>query len=546
MQRLRLLAALLCAAATITTATIVFLAVAPAAAGAGAVAPAISRPAVVLDEEPRVRYRPPVDAPVRDPYRAPAGPYAPGNRGIEFDTAPGAPVLAPAEGTVAFAGVVARQRWVSITHRDGLRSTVGPLSDVSVTAGRRVSAGDQVGRADGPLLFTLRRGENYIDPASVLEASGSWVHLAKLQAAASSGGLALPSLGQLAPLLEQVASGAAGAAGAAAAGWLWVPMWSAPTLVDPGRLIWEAGVAARDWWEQRSSCTARSVAPPPPPTRRVAVLVAGLGSTSKAASIDDLDVGALGYAPGDVIRFSYRGGRIPGQVSGELAAISVSGYEQVDTLGDLDVAAARLADLLIEAADALPAGVPLDVMAHSQGGLITRLALVLIERRRPDLLVRLGLVATLASPHHGAPIAGGVTLLTEMPVLDRGVDQVEQIAGTGLDPRSPAVRQLAPHSSVITALDGLRPPSGVRVISIAARGDLVVPVPRTRIDGARNITVAVDGLNDHAGLPGSPAALREIALGIAGLDPTCVGLGEGILGAVAGSVVDQLEGGAAG
>ena len=27
---------------------------------------------------------PPVDAPVLDPFRAPAGPYGPGNRGIEY------------------------------------------------------------------------------------------------------------------------------------------------------------------------------------------------------------------------------------------------------------------------------------------------------------------------------------------------------------------------------------------------------------------------------------------------------------------------------
>src|SRR4051794_30206512 len=77
--------------------------------------------------EPAEGYRPPVDAPVRDPYRAPPSPYAAGNRGIEYDTAAGTPVVAPAAGTVAFAGVVAGARWVAIDHPDGLRSTVGPM-----------------------------------------------------------------------------------------------------------------------------------------------------------------------------------------------------------------------------------------------------------------------------------------------------------------------------------------------------------------------------------------------------------------------------------
>lgn len=487
-----------------------------------------------LYEPAPVRYRAPVDAPVRDPYRAPAGPYAAGNRGIEYDTARGAPVGAPAEGTIAFAGVVARERWVSIIHADGLRSTVGPLSEVAVSVGQRVSSGERIGRADGALLFTLRRGETYIDPASVLDQAASRVHLAKLRERAP-GGPALPSLGDLAPLLVHAASG-----------WAWVPAWTSPTLIDPGRLAWDAGVAARDWWEQRASCTAGSVAPPQPPGRRVAVLVAGLGSSSTAASIDDLDVEALGYESRDVIRFSYRGGRIPGEVARELGEIGVSSYEQADTMGDLEVAAARLADLLIAAADALAPGVPVDVMAHSQGGLITRLALAVIELRRPDLLERFGLVVTFASPHRGAPIAGGAALLAAVPVLGRGVDGVGQLAGTGVDPRSLALRQLAPGSDVIAELDGLRPPPGVRLVSIAARGDVVVPVPRTRIAGATNITVAVEGINDHAGLPGSPAALREVALGLAGLGPTCVGLGRSILNAVVGSAADQLEGGAGG
>ena len=41
---------------------------------------------------------PPVDAPVLDPFRLPAGPYGPGNRGIEYDTEPGEIVLAAAGG----------------------------------------------------------------------------------------------------------------------------------------------------------------------------------------------------------------------------------------------------------------------------------------------------------------------------------------------------------------------------------------------------------------------------------------------------------------
>src|SRR5436190_15456090 len=58
--------------------------------------------------------RPPVDAPVTEPFRAPATPYGPGHRGIEYGTAPGAVVRAPGPGVVAFAGVVASRRFVAV------------------------------------------------------------------------------------------------------------------------------------------------------------------------------------------------------------------------------------------------------------------------------------------------------------------------------------------------------------------------------------------------------------------------------------------------
>src|SRR3954447_6175941 len=79
------------------------------AAGAGS-------PAAAQTSSSQVVYRPPVDAPVHDPFRAPVGPYGPGHRGIEYDTAPGTPVGASAEGTVLFAGDVAGARWVTIRH----------------------------------------------------------------------------------------------------------------------------------------------------------------------------------------------------------------------------------------------------------------------------------------------------------------------------------------------------------------------------------------------------------------------------------------------
>ena len=68
-------------------------------------------------------YAPPVDAPVADPFRPPATGFGPGNRGIEYATAPGTVVRAVGDGVVAFAGLVAGTRHVTVRHADGVRTT---------------------------------------------------------------------------------------------------------------------------------------------------------------------------------------------------------------------------------------------------------------------------------------------------------------------------------------------------------------------------------------------------------------------------------------
>jgi biotin carboxyl carrier protein len=134
-----------------------------------AIAPATPAAAEPTAAEPSpVTYTPPVDAPISDPFRAPATPYGPGHRGIEYDTAPGTEVHASAPGTVVFAGSVAGSRWVTISHRDGVRTTYGPLAEVVVDTGQQVAAGAVLGATVQRLLLTARVAENYVDPALLL------------------------------------------------------------------------------------------------------------------------------------------------------------------------------------------------------------------------------------------------------------------------------------------------------------------------------------------------------------------------------------------
>lgn len=119
-----------------------------------------------LAGEPPV-YQPPVDDAVRDPFRPPATPYGPGNRGLEYDTVGGETARAIGPGVVAFAGRVAGRGVVSVVHPDGLRSSLTGLARITVRKGDRVVTGSVVGVAAPLLHLGVRRDGTYIDPASL-------------------------------------------------------------------------------------------------------------------------------------------------------------------------------------------------------------------------------------------------------------------------------------------------------------------------------------------------------------------------------------------
>lgn len=136
--------------------------------GIAVVSAAAMLTAIPASADARVVLSPPTDAAVLDPFRPPDGPYGAGNRGIEYATGPGAPIRAAAEGLVAFAGSVGRERFVSIDHPGGLRTTYGYVGTVLVPEGRRVARGDTVAVAAGPFHFTVRVDGAYTDPADWL------------------------------------------------------------------------------------------------------------------------------------------------------------------------------------------------------------------------------------------------------------------------------------------------------------------------------------------------------------------------------------------
>ena len=467
------------------------------------------RPAAATAEAAAGPWLVPVEAPIVDPFRPPKTRFSAGNRGLEFGTLGGEVVVAVANGVVTFVGQVGGARFVVVSHPNGLRSTYGYLQATVVVRGQRVEGGQRVARAATGFHLTARLGDVYVDPALLF--AGAEVVLALVESGLPT---TRPASAGLTPNSGDPRAAANHAAG---------------DLRLSAQLV--AAAEAADAW-YREECTEAGAEVAPAGAGRILVQVAGLGSRPGEGSIGGLDTSLAGYESDDIVGFSYAGGCTPepfghldpSRLSAALEAATSYGPE--DTHQDINISAGRLADL-IEAIAVERPGQPIDIAAHSLGGIVTRRALEILETRGD---VPVSVVVTIASPHQGSDLAtaavaaGGDTTVTD--VVDaaatmRDADAVSQVAEAGehhLDPPDP-------------------PPEGVTVVAIAGATDLVVPADAAIWDGASNVivpTAVSDGAGVHSALPSDPRVARELNLAVAGAAPGCVALAQ-LLQSVAAS-----------
>jgi murein DD-endopeptidase MepM/ murein hydrolase activator NlpD len=171
-------AVLVAAGAMLTaTATSAPAALTVAAPSAAATAPSSAAPAVTPANQraaPAV-IRPliavaPVAGQVQRPFEQPDGPYGRGHRGADLVARRSERVRAAMPGTVRFAGPVAGELWITVTHADGLETTYGGVSS-TVEVGERVAIGQPIGRVRvgrRHLDWGARLHGAYVDPLGLL------------------------------------------------------------------------------------------------------------------------------------------------------------------------------------------------------------------------------------------------------------------------------------------------------------------------------------------------------------------------------------------
>ncbi len=509
--------------------------------------------------------QPPTSAAVLDPFRLPDGPYAAGNRGIEYDTAVNMSIAAAGSGVVVFAGPVAGDLHITIDHGDGLLSSYSFIDSIGVSRGDQVGAGEPIAIAGGPFHFGTRVNGRYVDPTDLFG-----VRIITVALIPHDDGLVIARFLDLAErserlhLLERWQGGGGLWDRIRAAADLIAGFGSSPwglldpsarldellhlaevlgTLVvetNPQRLVADLVVGLWDALHP-PPCTPVGADLSTVPGRRIAVVVDGLDSSSiDPGAMDALDLTSHGYRTTDIVRFSYSGGIVPPSVDGWAMSVHSSHYGSAATRGDVREAIPRLAQTLEAIAAANP-GVTIDVYGHSLGGLLVRHALNALD----PSVVPVDVAVTIAAPHQGTASAEFMEVL-ELTTPGTFAAGLLEVGWPNHLLVAPVVEDLS-KSGFAGDTSALPFPEDVHAVTIGARADVVVPATDSWAPGASHVVVGGSSpIGAHTGLPGWPEVGREIDLAMSHLPPACESTLDRMLDAVVPRAIEYAEHGAAG
>ena len=451
----------------------------------------MSLPAIASAQQPRLI--PPVDAAVARGFDLPKGQFGPGNRGLDYAVVAGAPVRAAGSGTVTFAGPVAGTVAVTLDHGGGLETTYTGMRELYVVRGETIDQGHWLGETDDRFHFGVKLDDIYVDPREYLGPidTGDAIHLIPVT----------EDEGSVAGLLEFAVGH---------------DLEGLDTI----------GCTPRD--------LLRSTEHQGAPNDNVAISIGGINedwTRDAPGSLGEL-APRLGYEQERSYVLSYSDD--PGA------------YDRSDTFGDLRSAARRLDLLLQRVADEFP-DTGIDILAHSQGGLVARYYLETaggrLNSRRPPVEH----LVTFSAPHQGAPLAdasedvadswsgklaldglkrahegrdpwhipeGLSFIVPAAPIADAVMSFATREASKVVpDPYARSIEQMRPDSKFLTNLATDDVAYGTRVLALQDRYDLVVPADHARWPGEANRAAdgnpdkLLGGLNRHAGILESPEPL---------------------------------------
>ena len=302
------------------------------------------------------------------------------------------------------------------------------------------------------------------------------------------------------------------------------------------------------WQRARSAadrpCTAAGDPVPPPSDRRVACSSPGSDRTARGSTVDQVRTDELGYSSPDVLRFSYAGGRVPDPTDG-FPAIPVVRLRRRRDPGRPPASRAAGSPTCVEEVAAGAPGVPIDLIAHSQGGVVARPG---ADRARASATAsrgsdRVGMLATLGSPHGGADLATAVHAWSSTETGGEVLDAVGAATGQELDDDAPSITQLGETSDLVAEL--ARPPRARRR-STPCRSPPVAtswcPCPAAGRPGWTRWSCPLMGTSAHSDLPGQRPRRRASSPSPGrGSRPGCQSFRDALLDQGVGEGISLLE-----
>jgi hypothetical protein len=500
----------------------------------------------------------PVDGELVRAFDTPAARYGAGHLGVDFRAAPGIDVRAAGAGEVTFAGTIAGTVHVVVAHAGGLRTSYSFLARASVRRGQHVEAGAVIGSSGGSganhdgvvVHLGLRSGDTYVDPMLLYGAIdlAEVVHLAPTSepfgySVARERRGVLDGLRGLGDAV--IGAGGALADGAAAAvepiaevgyalGARYVERARRTFAGFPPTGGLGAGIATGQvlagYWREQRECDDH--APPADGTGgsgHHAMVIAGLGSrrSEHGASLG-IPVEQLGYGDGEVDYFSY--------------ADDGGAYDAVDTYGPLLDVARGLATQLREQQREHP-GREVDLIAHSQGGVVALAFLKLVYDAMDPTYPPLGTVVTLAAPLEGAPLATLLDEARDVPGIgERLLDAVDRASPEAVpDLQGGAIEDLAEDSAFMARLEAAVLPGSVRVTAIGAMWDVTVPGDRATAGGQDGTVVDAGVWNAHSAIVDDPDALRAVRAALEARPMPCRGFLDYVRGSTIAPAITLVE-----
>jgi len=317
--------------------------------------------------------------------------------------------------------------------------------------------------------------------------------------------------GGLFSVIEDAAEGVAGAIEE-------VAEFAASTVGEAFKAIVKLGASLL---ERLASCPQPPSQANPPTSENLVMAVGGLGSSRRRRKDGTLGASfafesdALGYLDGNVDFFTYDPHR--------------ETYTPEKTGEDLQGKARSLGKQIKDFAAAHP-GQKLDLVGHSQGGVVIALFLQEVYRGHEAEYPAIENVITFASPLQGTPTANLQREANDHP----GLAVPMAVASNFFPIGARSLDQLCEGSPTIEKLWRRPVPPGVRFLAIGGMEDPVVPSPSAEAGrGARSIVVSAgDGFvpDDHSAILHDDDAISAAQAHLQGREPAGCGFASGAAG----------------